>query len=193
MDVIRVAVAAPSASLYSETFVAMQMEQLPCVLRIFGAPVVEETVPGGPIRPYRSVRGLAGAVWSHLGQQRQATAGSGGPRQAVQAHRVQAQQQQRGVQQVHRAFDGAAFPHRGQAVVQRARQGGGAQAHRVGGGWAVGDVGHVAQQGVDAGQFALAGYGGRAAPRNYGPTALNALRTASKIIALGMYLYRLPR
>ena len=55
---MNLAVTSPSASAYSETFLHMQMDRLPCRLRIHGGPVASETVPGGPIQPLRSIRGL---------------------------------------------------------------------------------------------------------------------------------------
>ncbi len=58
------AIASPRVSAYSETFIAMQMERLSCVLRIHGGPVASETIPGGPIQPLRSLRGLAETAWS---------------------------------------------------------------------------------------------------------------------------------
>ena len=36
----------------------MQWERMPCALRIHGGPVASETLPGGPINPLGSVRGL---------------------------------------------------------------------------------------------------------------------------------------
>ncbi len=51
---MKLAIAAPSASTYSETFIHMQMERLPCILRIHGNKGGNETVPGGPIDPRRS-------------------------------------------------------------------------------------------------------------------------------------------
>jgi glycosyltransferase involved in cell wall biosynthesis len=54
---MNLAIAAPSASAYSETFIHMQMDRLPCGLRIHGGPVASETIPGGPIAPRRSVLG----------------------------------------------------------------------------------------------------------------------------------------
>ena len=55
---MRLAIASPSSSSYSETFVRAQWERMPCVIRIHGGPVASETVPGGVIDPLRSVRGL---------------------------------------------------------------------------------------------------------------------------------------
>ena len=55
---MNLAITSPSASAYSETFIHMQMERLPCRLRIHGGPVASETLPGGPIQPLRSIRGL---------------------------------------------------------------------------------------------------------------------------------------
>ena len=55
---MNVAIASPSSSAYSETFIKMQMEMLPCSLRIHGGPVASETIPGGAIRPLKSVRGI---------------------------------------------------------------------------------------------------------------------------------------
>lgn len=52
------AVASPSSSVYSETFIRMQMERLPCILRIHGGPVASETIPGGQIKPLGTLRGL---------------------------------------------------------------------------------------------------------------------------------------
>ncbi len=53
-----VCVASPSDSGYSETFIHMQFERLPCALRIHGGPVASETVPGGPIGWRRSPGGM---------------------------------------------------------------------------------------------------------------------------------------
>ena len=55
---MKLAIASPSVSAYSETFIHMQMERLPCVLRIHGEPVASETVPGGAIQPLKNPRGL---------------------------------------------------------------------------------------------------------------------------------------
>lgn len=64
---MNLAVASPAASVYSETFIRMQMERLNCTFRIHGIPVAEETVPGGPIAPLRSWRGLVEtAYWCGL-------------------------------------------------------------------------------------------------------------------------------
>jgi glycosyltransferase involved in cell wall biosynthesis len=59
---MNVAIASPRAGAYSETFIQMQMERLPCRLRIHGGPVAAETIPGGPIRPASSLRGLTDLV-----------------------------------------------------------------------------------------------------------------------------------
>ncbi len=59
---MNLAIASPSASVYSETFIHMQMERLPCRLRIHGEPVASETVPGGPITPLGSLRGIVDVV-----------------------------------------------------------------------------------------------------------------------------------
>jgi colanic acid/amylovoran biosynthesis glycosyltransferase len=56
------AIASPSSSAYSETFIHMQMARLPCVLRVHGGPVAGETVPGGPIHPLGSPRGIIDAA-----------------------------------------------------------------------------------------------------------------------------------
>lgn len=66
---MNVAIASPEASLYSETFIRLQMERLPCSLRIHGRPVATETLPGGRIGP-SSVRGLFD-VALHRGLRRQ--------------------------------------------------------------------------------------------------------------------------
>lgn len=58
MENIKLAIASPSSSAYSETFILMQMERLPCALRIHGGPVASETLPGGPISPLKSWRGI---------------------------------------------------------------------------------------------------------------------------------------
>lgn len=55
---MQLAIASPVASAYSETFIHMQMERLPCVMRIHGGPIANETLPGGPIQPLKSLRGL---------------------------------------------------------------------------------------------------------------------------------------
>jgi colanic acid/amylovoran biosynthesis glycosyltransferase len=52
------AIASPSASAYSETFIHMQMERLPCILRIHGGPVASETIPGGLVKPMKNLRGI---------------------------------------------------------------------------------------------------------------------------------------
>jgi glycosyltransferase involved in cell wall biosynthesis len=68
---MNLAIASPSAPAYSETFIHMQTERLPCRLRIYGEPVAGETMPGGPIQPLRSLRGLLDtAYWCGLKQQR---------------------------------------------------------------------------------------------------------------------------
>lgn len=61
---MKLAIYSSAASAYPETFIAMQMERLPCVLRIHGGPVARETQPGGAIEPLRSLRGLAETAWS---------------------------------------------------------------------------------------------------------------------------------
>jgi glycosyltransferase involved in cell wall biosynthesis len=48
---MKLAIASPSGSAYSETFIHMQMDELPCRLRIHGGPIASETLPGGAIRP----------------------------------------------------------------------------------------------------------------------------------------------
>ena len=55
---MRLAIASPLSSAYSETFIHMQYARLPCALRIHGSPVARETVPGGPILPLNNLRGL---------------------------------------------------------------------------------------------------------------------------------------
>lgn len=57
----RLAIAAPNSPAGVETFIALQMERLPCVLKIFGTPVATETTPGGPI----ASRGNLADLW-HL-------------------------------------------------------------------------------------------------------------------------------
>ncbi len=42
----------------------MQMERLPCVLRIHGGPVASETIPGGTISPLSTLRGWLETAWS---------------------------------------------------------------------------------------------------------------------------------
>lgn len=59
---MNLAIASPFASAYSETFIQMQMDRLPCRLRIHGGPVASETMPGGPISPLKSVRGIVDVV-----------------------------------------------------------------------------------------------------------------------------------
>jgi colanic acid/amylovoran biosynthesis glycosyltransferase len=55
---MNLAIASPSVSTYSETFIRSQFDRLPHVLRIHGGPIAAETVPGGPIEPMRTLRGL---------------------------------------------------------------------------------------------------------------------------------------
>lgn len=55
---MRLAIASPSSHAYSETFIQMQWQNLPCILRIHGQPVATETIPGGPIEPLRSLQGI---------------------------------------------------------------------------------------------------------------------------------------
>ena len=57
-------VASPIESAYSETFIHMQFERLPCVLRIHGGPVASETIPGGPIALGKSPAGLLDLLWA---------------------------------------------------------------------------------------------------------------------------------
>lgn len=59
---MNLAIASPSSSAYSETFIHMQMERLPCVMRVHGGPVASETIPGGPIHPLRSPHGIIDAA-----------------------------------------------------------------------------------------------------------------------------------
>jgi colanic acid/amylovoran biosynthesis glycosyltransferase len=71
----RLAVASNAAPRYSETFIRMQMERLPCKLRIHGqAPAWEETIPGGALQPLRSLPGLLKAVYCY-GIKKTGTAG----------------------------------------------------------------------------------------------------------------------
>ncbi len=63
-DMTNFAIATSSKSAYSETFVRMQMERLPCKLRIFGGPVASETSPGGIIAPIKNPRGLIETIVS---------------------------------------------------------------------------------------------------------------------------------
>jgi colanic acid/amylovoran biosynthesis glycosyltransferase len=60
---MKLAIAAQDPKTYTETFIRMQYERLPCALRIHGAPVASETHPGGPIAPLKSLRGLAETVY----------------------------------------------------------------------------------------------------------------------------------
>lgn len=59
----KIAVATHSPVAYSETFIQMQMERLPCVLRVYGGPVASDTMPGGPIAPLKSLRGLVETIY----------------------------------------------------------------------------------------------------------------------------------
>lgn len=79
------AIASPSKSAYSETFVRMQMERLPCCLRIHGGPVASETVPGGAINPTRNPRGLIETAYFAVKGDR-----SRGPRTEELARRLSA-------------------------------------------------------------------------------------------------------
>jgi glycosyltransferase involved in cell wall biosynthesis len=67
---MKVAISSPNASTYSETFIRLQADRLPCAVRIHGLPVATETVPGGPFT-FRSARGLwdvvVGRGLRHLG------------------------------------------------------------------------------------------------------------------------------
>lgn len=60
--IMNLAIASPSASAYSETFIHMQIERLPVELSIHGGPVANETVPGGLIKPLNSIRGVIDTV-----------------------------------------------------------------------------------------------------------------------------------
>lgn len=51
-------VASPNGSEYSETFIHMQFDKLPCVLRIHGGPVAAETIPGGSTKWRLSAPGM---------------------------------------------------------------------------------------------------------------------------------------
>lgn len=62
---MNLAIASPSGSTYSETFIHMQMEKLPCCLRIHGGPIASETVPGGAIRPSLSLLNLWDMVFEY--------------------------------------------------------------------------------------------------------------------------------
>lgn len=55
---MKLAIASPSGSTYSETFIHMQMDELPCCLRIHGGPIASETLPGGAIRPSNALFNL---------------------------------------------------------------------------------------------------------------------------------------
>lgn len=55
---MKLAIAAQDPKIYTETFIRMQYERLPCALRIHGAPIASETHPGGPIAPLKNLRGL---------------------------------------------------------------------------------------------------------------------------------------
>lgn len=55
---MKLAVASPSGSAYSETFIHMQMDELPCCLRIHGGPIASETLPGGAIRSSTALSSL---------------------------------------------------------------------------------------------------------------------------------------
>lgn len=55
---MKLAIAAQSSSVATETFIRMQYERLPCAMRVHGAPVASGTHPGGPIAPLGSLRGL---------------------------------------------------------------------------------------------------------------------------------------
>jgi len=46
---MRLAIASPNRDKYSETFIRLQMERLPCSLKIFGRPIATDTEPGGSV------------------------------------------------------------------------------------------------------------------------------------------------
>ena len=56
--IMKLAITSPNRDKYSETFIRMQMDRLPCELLIYGRPLATETDPGGPV-VCRGVRGLA--------------------------------------------------------------------------------------------------------------------------------------
>ena len=47
---MRLAMASPNTFAYSDTFISIQMERLPRVLKILGAPAATETPPGGMVK-----------------------------------------------------------------------------------------------------------------------------------------------
>ena len=59
---MQLAIASPSYSIYSETFIAEQFRSLPWNMRIHGHPIADETEPGGNIHPFRSIRNIIDAA-----------------------------------------------------------------------------------------------------------------------------------
>ena len=60
---MKLAIATPYPPAYSETFIRMQLERLPSVLRVHGQPVARETSPGGRINPLKSPRGVLDTLY----------------------------------------------------------------------------------------------------------------------------------
>lgn len=57
-DSMSLAICSPSAVGYSETFIQMQMDRLPCALKVYGRPVGSLTDPGGEVVRLKSPRAL---------------------------------------------------------------------------------------------------------------------------------------
>jgi colanic acid/amylovoran biosynthesis glycosyltransferase len=63
---MRLAITCDNPNSYSETFIRSQFETLPSVMAIYGGPVAAETLPGGPIHPFKSARGLIDTAYHCL-------------------------------------------------------------------------------------------------------------------------------
>lgn len=84
------AITSPTPSIYSETFIHMQMERLPCAMRIHGSPVATETLPGGAIEPLKSMRGiLETGYWCGLRKTRWEGPQGAELKRRLKRHRIQ--------------------------------------------------------------------------------------------------------
>jgi colanic acid/amylovoran biosynthesis glycosyltransferase len=83
---MNLAIASPSGSAYSETFIAMQENRLPCTLRLWGKPVFSEGRPGGTISLMQySFASCSPAVWRAAWRLRRCTSTKEGAKSLLSA------------------------------------------------------------------------------------------------------------
>jgi colanic acid/amylovoran biosynthesis glycosyltransferase len=83
---MKLAVASPSGSAYSETFIAMQEKRLPCALRVWGKPVFSGANPGGAISLVQyGMASCLPATWSAAWRLRRCTSVKNGAKALLSA------------------------------------------------------------------------------------------------------------